>query len=280
MAVTLAQPRGPSPAVPIMEKFVIEGGVPLSGTIVPAGNKNAALPLLACSLLTDEEVVLHNVPRIRDVEAMLELLADLGVRTEWREENTVSLQADRVRDTRGQRRDRRAHPGVVPGRRPAARALRLGRDAAAGRRRDRPPPARSAPRRVPRARRDRRARARHPDPRRRRRPAGVRLLHGRAVGDGHRERADGVGADRRHDGDPQRRLRAARAGPRAHAEQDGRGDRGDRLQRHAGPRHGQARRLRAHASAPTTSRSARSWRSPASPAASCGSRAASRTTCG
>ena len=55
-----------------MEKLLIEGGVPLSGTIVPAGNKNAALPLLACSLLTDEEVVLHNVPRIRDVEAMLD----------------------------------------------------------------------------------------------------------------------------------------------------------------------------------------------------------------
>src|SRR4051795_7761955 len=99
MAVTLAQLRGPSPAVPIMEKLLIEGGVPLSGTIVPAGNKNAALPLLACSLLTDEEVVLHNVPRIRDVEAMLDLLVHLGVRTDWREENTVSLQADQVRDT-------------------------------------------------------------------------------------------------------------------------------------------------------------------------------------
>jgi UDP-N-acetylglucosamine 1-carboxyvinyltransferase len=83
-----------------MEKLLIEGGVPLSGTIVPAGNKNAALPLLACSLLTDEQVVLHNVPRIRDVEAMLEMLADLGVRTEWRNENTVSLQADQVRGTR------------------------------------------------------------------------------------------------------------------------------------------------------------------------------------
>jgi UDP-N-acetylglucosamine 1-carboxyvinyltransferase len=82
-----------------MEKLLIEGGVPLSGTIVPAGNKNAALPLLACSLLTDEEVILHNVPRIRDVEAMLELLADLGVRTDWRDENTVTLQADQVRDT-------------------------------------------------------------------------------------------------------------------------------------------------------------------------------------
>src|SRR5918992_4736633 len=77
-----------------MEKFVIEGGVPLSGTIVPAGNKNAALPLLACSLLTSEEIVLHNVPVIRDVEAMLALLADLGVRVEHRGENTVSLRGD------------------------------------------------------------------------------------------------------------------------------------------------------------------------------------------
>jgi UDP-N-acetylglucosamine 1-carboxyvinyltransferase len=82
-----------------MEKLLIEGGVPLSGTIVPAGNKNAALPLLACSLLTDEEVVLHNVPRIRDVDAMLALLADLGVKTEWRGDNTVSLQAADVRST-------------------------------------------------------------------------------------------------------------------------------------------------------------------------------------
>src|SRR3954452_5496399 len=79
-----------------MQKFVIEGGVPLSGTIVPAGNKNAALPLLACSLLTSEEVVLYNVPHIRDVEAMLALLADLGVKVDRRDENTVALQADDV----------------------------------------------------------------------------------------------------------------------------------------------------------------------------------------
>jgi UDP-N-acetylglucosamine 1-carboxyvinyltransferase len=82
-----------------MEKFVIEGGVPLSGTVVPAGNKNAALPLLACSLLTDEEVVLHNVPHIRDTEAMLALLAALGVRVERRDGNVVSLQADGVRSS-------------------------------------------------------------------------------------------------------------------------------------------------------------------------------------
>jgi UDP-N-acetylglucosamine 1-carboxyvinyltransferase len=98
MAVTLAQPRGPGPSL-TMEKLLIEGGVPVSGTILPAGNKNAALPLLACSLLTEEEVVLHNVPRIRDVEAMLALLADIGVKTSWSDHNTVTLQADGVRGT-------------------------------------------------------------------------------------------------------------------------------------------------------------------------------------
>jgi UDP-N-acetylglucosamine 1-carboxyvinyltransferase len=77
-----------------MEKLVIEGGVPLSGTIVPAGNKNAALPLLACGLLTDEEIVLHNVPRIRDVEAMLALLRDLGVSARWEGDNTVVMRGD------------------------------------------------------------------------------------------------------------------------------------------------------------------------------------------
>jgi UDP-N-acetylglucosamine 1-carboxyvinyltransferase len=82
-----------------VEKFVIEGGVPLSGTIEPAGNKNAALPLLACSLLTSEQVVLHNVPHIRDVEAMLDLLADLGVTVERRDGNTLALQADDVAKT-------------------------------------------------------------------------------------------------------------------------------------------------------------------------------------
>src|SRR3954470_2213078 len=82
-----------------MEKLVIEGGVPLSGTIVPAGNKNAALPLLAASLLTEEQVVIGNVPRIRDTEAMLTLLADLGVTVDWVEDNTVALQADGIDGT-------------------------------------------------------------------------------------------------------------------------------------------------------------------------------------
>src|SRR5947208_529824 len=82
-----------------MEKFVIEGGVPLTGTVVPAGNKNAALPLLACALLTDEDVVLHNVPRIRDTEALLDLLADLGTTVERPDTNTVKLNAANVHKT-------------------------------------------------------------------------------------------------------------------------------------------------------------------------------------
>jgi len=82
-----------------MEKLVIEGGVPLSGTVVPAGNKNAALPLLAACLLTDEQVVLHNVPQIRDTEALMALLEDLGVKIERRDGNTLALQADGVSKT-------------------------------------------------------------------------------------------------------------------------------------------------------------------------------------
>ncbi len=62
-----------------MEKFIIQGGIPLSGTVKPSGNKNSALPLLAATTLTDEPVILHNVPQIRDVEAMRKLLESLGV---------------------------------------------------------------------------------------------------------------------------------------------------------------------------------------------------------
>ncbi|MFM9044201.1 MAG: UDP-N-acetylglucosamine 1-carboxyvinyltransferase [Solirubrobacterales bacterium] len=82
-----------------MEKFVIQGGVPLSGEVIPAGNKNAALPILAASLLTEEELVLHNVPRIRDVDSQIELLKALGVKVSREGEHTVRLQADSVADT-------------------------------------------------------------------------------------------------------------------------------------------------------------------------------------
>jgi UDP-N-acetylglucosamine 1-carboxyvinyltransferase len=83
----------------LMEKFVIEGGTPLSGTVVPAGNKNAALPALAATLLTSEEVVLRNTPRIRDVQAMVELLVRLGAKAEWRDENVIAVQCDEITHT-------------------------------------------------------------------------------------------------------------------------------------------------------------------------------------
>jgi len=61
-----------------MEKFVIEGGVPLNGEVIPAGNKNSALPLVAACLLTDEPVTLKNIPAIRDVDVMRRLIESLG----------------------------------------------------------------------------------------------------------------------------------------------------------------------------------------------------------
>src|SRR5919206_3864113 len=78
------------------ESFVIEGGRPLNGTIRAAGNKNGALPILAACLLTDEEVRLTNVPHIRDVQTMLDLISDLGAEAEWTATNEVRVHAARL----------------------------------------------------------------------------------------------------------------------------------------------------------------------------------------
>ena len=74
-----------------MQSFVIEGGRPLSGTVRASGNKNGALPILAASVLASSQVRLSNVPRIRDVETMVELLADLGADVEWTGPNDVRV---------------------------------------------------------------------------------------------------------------------------------------------------------------------------------------------
>ncbi|MGE5691276.1 MAG: UDP-N-acetylglucosamine 1-carboxyvinyltransferase [Pseudomonadota bacterium] len=76
-----------------MESFVIEGGQPLSGAVRAAGNKNGALPILAATLLSPEPVTLRNVPRIRDVETMVELIAELGAAAEWTGPNEVRVHA-------------------------------------------------------------------------------------------------------------------------------------------------------------------------------------------
>ena len=82
-----------------MQSFVIEGGRPLSGTIRAAGNKNGALPILAACALATEPVQLTNVPRIRDVQTMLELLADIGAEVEWTGLNDIRVDAASVHKT-------------------------------------------------------------------------------------------------------------------------------------------------------------------------------------
>ena len=82
-----------------MEKFIIEGGVPLKGEITPSGNKNAALPLLAACLLTDEPVTLHNIPNIRDVIDMRHLIESLGAKVEELDASTWRVTAANLQAT-------------------------------------------------------------------------------------------------------------------------------------------------------------------------------------
>ena len=262
-----------------MEKLVIEGGVPLSGTIVPAGNKNAALPLLAASLLTDEPVVIGNVPRIRDTEAMLALLADLGVKVDRLEDNTVSLQADGIDGTE-------VHPGLAE--RIRASFLVAGPLLARFGSALMPPPGGDV---IGRRRLDP-----HLDAFR---ALGAEVHHDRHIRlsapngglrstDFFMDEPSVMGTENalmaaaltpgstRH---PQRRVGAACAGPRAHAQQDGRGDRGHRLERHVRPRHARARRLRARRR-PRPHRDRFLHGAGRGDAGSCASASACPTTCG
>ncbi len=79
-----------------MPSFVVDGGQVLQGTIRPAGNKNAALPAIAAALLTQDEVVLENVPRIQDVETLLQLLESLGAEVAWKGSNEVTVRTGGV----------------------------------------------------------------------------------------------------------------------------------------------------------------------------------------
>lgn len=83
-----------------MPSYLVEGGHTLSGEIRPAGNKNAALPALAATLLSPEPVVLGNVPRIRDVETLVDIIASLGAETEWTGPNEITINAGPVQEGR------------------------------------------------------------------------------------------------------------------------------------------------------------------------------------
>jgi UDP-N-acetylglucosamine 1-carboxyvinyltransferase len=78
-------------------QFVVEGGHRLAGAVRPAGNKNAALPIVAAALLTDQPVQLRNVPRIRDIETLVELLRTTGAQCEWTGPNALRIHAKVVR---------------------------------------------------------------------------------------------------------------------------------------------------------------------------------------
>ncbi len=79
-----------------MDKMLIRGGRPLRGTTTVSGSKNAALPILMASLLTSEPVVLHNVPRLRDVRTAISLLEGLGAKARWLDEHSLELHAAQV----------------------------------------------------------------------------------------------------------------------------------------------------------------------------------------
>jgi len=78
-------------------KYVVEGGRSLSGSIEPAGNKNAALPIIAAALLTQDRVMLENVPRILDTETLVELVRTAGASATWTGNNTLEIEAKELR---------------------------------------------------------------------------------------------------------------------------------------------------------------------------------------
>ena len=78
-------------------QYIVQGGQRLSGEIRPSGNKNAALPIICAALLTEQPVVLENVPRIRDVETLVELVQSTGADLRWAALNTLEIRARTVR---------------------------------------------------------------------------------------------------------------------------------------------------------------------------------------
>ena len=119
---------------PRMATLRIEGGRRLEGSVAVEGNKNAALPLLAACLLTDEECVLTNVPRIRDVEVLVDLLVGLGATVDGRGHLDASHPLRDGDDRPARSRARRPAARLRPPARPAARAQGIGASRAAGRR--------------------------------------------------------------------------------------------------------------------------------------------------
>jgi len=82
-----------------MEQFVIEGGKPLSGTIKASGNKNAAIKMIPACLLTEEPVILRNMPNIGDVQTTLDIMRQLGAEVVWLDDTSVRIHAQHIKTT-------------------------------------------------------------------------------------------------------------------------------------------------------------------------------------
>jgi UDP-N-acetylglucosamine 1-carboxyvinyltransferase len=82
-----------------MESLYIEGGAPLKGEVTISGNKNAVLPMIAASLLTEEKVILHNAPNILDVRVMLEIAEKLGASVSFKD-NIIEIEAKKFKDSK------------------------------------------------------------------------------------------------------------------------------------------------------------------------------------
>ncbi|MCS7230512.1 MAG: UDP-N-acetylglucosamine 1-carboxyvinyltransferase, partial [Elusimicrobiota bacterium] len=78
-----------------MEKLIIEGGKSLKGSIKISGSKNSALPLMIASLLTDNKVILHNVPRLKDIETTISIIEFLGKKVIWEDKSTVVITSNK-----------------------------------------------------------------------------------------------------------------------------------------------------------------------------------------
>jgi UDP-N-acetylglucosamine 1-carboxyvinyltransferase len=76
-----------------MDRIVVRGGARLTGQVRVSGSKNSTLALMAASLLADDEVILHNVPRLRDVDTMIEILRALGAQTSWAADHTLRIES-------------------------------------------------------------------------------------------------------------------------------------------------------------------------------------------
>src|SRR5713226_4078231 len=200
-----------------MDKIVIRGGAALRGTVALSGSKNATLPIMMAAVLTDEPVLIHNVPRLRDVSTAIDLLAGLGVEARWTGDHDLELCAARISSHEAPYelvKTMRASYVVL-----GPLLARAGLDA--GRMRDRRAPGESAYRGYQGARRA------NSNAQRLRRSA-CATAHRRAylaryaVRWRHRKHHDGGGACARAQHNRKRGARARSAGPRADAVCDGR----------------------------------------------------------